>query len=167
MEKEDGAGNPPAPHTSGAGVSTRRTTSVMVSRPNQGGVRFQLRSLELKRHLLCPLSERMPRVARKSPRYRVLPLQLPLLNQHDPTNLVPKVASLVTGPAHPSEPDGSGRPSPSRRRQPPPQPWQPRRRRPNRVAVWMRRVPRVGTALNMSTEKAVWALMSWMQTVKV
>lgn len=31
VENEDGSGTPPVPHTSGVGVSTRRTASVMVS----------------------------------------------------------------------------------------------------------------------------------------
>lgn len=37
VENEDGSGTPTVPHTSGVGVSTRRTTSVMVSGSVQWG----------------------------------------------------------------------------------------------------------------------------------
>lgn len=104
---------------------------------------------------------------KKNPRYQVLLLQLPCLNPHDPTNLVPKVASPGTGPVHPSEPDGSVKLLPSRRLLPQQRPWQPHHHLQNRVVGQKRRVLRVATALNMSTERAVWGLISWMEIVKV
>lgn len=43
MENEDGAGNPggnaPLPHNTGVGVSTRRTTYVVVSKTNESALR--------------------------------------------------------------------------------------------------------------------------------
>lgn len=130
-------------------------------------ISIQQRCLELKRYLLSPFSKRKPCVLRKKPHYRVLLLQLPLLNLHDPTSLVPKVASPATGPAHPSEPGGSGRLLPSRPLLQQQRPWRPRHHLLNRVLVQWRRAPRGGTVRNMSTEKVVWDLMSWMEMVKV
>lgn len=43
VEKEDVTGTPPVPHTSGVGVSTRRTTSVIVS----GSVQCDLHPAEM------------------------------------------------------------------------------------------------------------------------
>lgn len=103
---------------------------------------------------------------RKNHHYQVLLLQLPLLNLHDPTSLVPKVVFPATGPAHRSEPGGSGRLSPNRPLLLQQQPWRPRHHLLNRVAVQMRRVLRGGTVLNMSKEKVVWGLISLMEMVK-
>lgn len=104
---------------------------------------------------------------KKNPHYQVLLLQLPHLNPHDQTNLVPKVVSLATGPVHPSELGGSAKLSPSRQLLLQQRLWQLRHHLQNRAVGQKRRVPRVATVLNMSTERAVWGLKSWTEIVKV
>ena len=115
-----------------------------------------------------PFSSRKCHPLEKSPRYPTCPPRSLPLNPHDLQSLGPKVGSLATARVPPSVPGGSAKPSHSRRQLPPqPQQLQRRRRRPIRVLLWTTRDLRALMVLNTATERAVWGVISSMETARV
>lgn len=114
VENEDGAGNAPIPHNSGIGVSTRRTSYVLVSKRNHFVSSTALNLLFLfvcfvSLYLIYTLSHRMQRLLKKRTCYPTCLPQLLLLNLHDLPSLGLKAGSLATDQAHPSVPGGSAK----------------------------------------------------------
>lgn len=168
VETEDGAGNPagntPIPHNTGVGVSTRRTTYVMVSDRKLVVSSVSVHLLFLLFwwciyliHSVHTFFHRRHHLLKIRPHYPTCLPQLLHLNLHDPPSLGPKVESLATGPAHPSVPGGSVRPLPSKRQQLRLlQQSQQHHHHPSRVLLWTRRDLRAPMVLNWATGRVVW-----------
>lgn len=164
VETEDGAGNPTGntsiPHNTGVGVSTRRTTYVMVSEGKTITLISMGQHCSLVLHLLnltySPFSHRKRHVLKRRRRHPTCLPQLLHLNLRDLLNLDPKVGSLATGRAHHSGPGGSVKPLPNRQQQLLRLPrWRQHHHQLSRGLLWMRRELRASMGPNTATEIAV------------
>lgn len=162
MENEDGAGNPTGgtqtPNSSGVGVSTRRTTYVVVREISQSTAVFCF--VFFAPIISVQFFLRMCHLLKKRPHHPICLPQLLHLNPLDPPSPAPKVGSHVTDPVHRNVHGGSDKPLPSRQQQLQQLRWQQRHHCLIRVLLWMRKDLRAHIVLNMVTETAVWEVIS-------